>query len=107
MSTGFDNEWLAACIIGVISVARTARLIIYDDFPPMVWLRVHYLALFSDDNPWRKLVECQFCITPYLTAGMLAWAWLSDGHWTWWVINGIWAASYIAAITVSYDQPPD
>lgn len=105
--TGFDREWLAACIIGIWSVARTARLIVYDDFPPMVWLRIRYLALFADDSPWRKLAECPFCLTPYLSAGMLAWAYFSELNTWWWVINGVWAASYFAATIVSYDQPAE
>lgn len=99
--------WVVATLVGVVSVARTARLLIYDDFPPTAWLRVRFTALFDDDNPWRKLVECQYCITPYLAAGMLAWAWASDLNTWWWVVNGTWAGSYVAAILVSYDQPEE
>ena len=102
-----EFEWVAATLVGIMSVARTARLLIYDDFPPMVWLRIRWFALFSDDNPWRKLAECQFCLTPYLSAGMLAWAWASDTNTWWWVINGVWAASYLAAMIVAYDQPAE
>jgi hypothetical protein len=97
--------WVVASLVGIVSVARTARLLIYDDFPPMLWLRVHYLALFPDESPWRKLAECQYCVTPYLAAGMLGWGWVSDLNEWWWVVNGTWAASYLAAILVSYDQP--
>jgi hypothetical protein len=48
--------------------------------------------------------ECQFCLAPYLAAGMGVWVWLSDLNMWWWIINGWWAASYLAAIVVSYDQ---
>jgi hypothetical protein len=99
------GDWVLATIVGVLSVARTARLLIYDDFPPMVWLRVRFLSLFAEDNKWSKIAECQYCVTPYLAAGMLGWAWISDLNVAWWVINGIWAGSYVAAIVVSYDQP--
>jgi hypothetical protein len=98
-----------AILVGIVSVARTARFLIFDDFPPMMWLRTRFLARFEEDNAWSKIAECPFCLTPYLAAGMLAWGWLAwNGHGlhpTWWVINGIWAASYVAAIVVSYDQP--
>jgi hypothetical protein len=97
--------WIAAVIVGVVSVARTARLLVYDDFPPMVWVRARFLALFDEDNSWSKIAECQYCITPYLAAGMVGWAWWSDLNTWWWVINGVWAGSYLAAILVSYDQP--
>ena len=100
-------DWVVAVLVGVVSVARTARLLIYDDFPPMVWLRVRFLARFDDDNSWSKIAECQYCITPYLAAGMLGWAWLSDLNGWWWIINGVWAGSYVAAILVSYDQPAE
>src|SRR5262245_46120191 len=99
-------EWVVATLVGVMSVARTARLLVYDDFPPMVWLRVRFRALFDEDNPskWYDLIECQFCVAPYLAAGMGLWAWLSDLNTVWWVVNGWWAASYVAAIIVSYDS---
>ena len=38
---------------------------------------------------------------------MVAGGAVSDLHWTWWLVNGWWALSYLAAILVSYDQPPD
>lgn len=102
-------EWIAAVLVGVISVARTARLLIFDDFPPMVYLRARFLALFSEDNSWSKIAECPFCLSPYLSTGMFVWAYLAyshgDIHWTWWVVNGIWAGSYLAAILVVYDTP--
>lgn len=100
-------EWHIAVIVGVVSVARTARLLLFDAFPPMVWLRVRILAMFPEDSSWSKIAECPFCLTPYLAAGMLGWAWLSDLNSWWWVINGVWAASYLAAILVAYDQPAE
>lgn len=100
-------EWHIAVIIGIVSVARTARLLLFDEFPPMVWLRVRILAMFPEDSSWSKIAECPFCLTPYLAAGMLGWAWLSDLNAWWWVINGVWAASYLAAILVAYDQPAE
>lgn len=102
--------WVAAVLVGVISVARTARLLIHDDFPPLMWARARVLARFPEDDRgevsrWSKIIECHYCLTPYLSAGMLAWAWLADLNTTWWVINGVWAGSYVAAVFVSYDQP--
>lgn len=99
--------WVVATLVGVVSVARTIRLIAYDQFPPVAWARAHILARYKEDSKWSVLWECQYCMAPYLSAGMLAWAWLSDLNTAWWVINGWWAASYIAAIIVSYDQPEE
>lgn len=102
---GIGGWWLvAALVVGVVSVGRTARLLVHDDFPPIAWLRLRYVAALPAHSRWAKLAECQFCIAPYLAAGMIAWAWFSDLHWTWWLVNGWWAAAYFAAILVSYDE---
>jgi len=98
---------LAAVLVGVLSVARTARLLTFDDFPPVLWARTRYLAAVGPSGKWAPLAKCPFCVAPYLAAGMLAWAYLSDLHWTWWVANGWWAGSYVAAIVVAYDEPPE
>ena len=95
--------WIAATIVGVFSIARTARLLVWDEFPPAVWFRERAIARLGDD--WGKLFTCQFCLAPYLTLGMFGWAWASDLNTWWFVINGWWAATYLAAIVVAYDQP--
>jgi hypothetical protein len=99
--------WIAASLVGILSVARTARLLIYDDLPPMVWLRSHIVSWYREDSKWSALWECPFCLAPYLMAGMGVWVWLSDLNTVWWVVNGWWAATYLAAIVVAYDQPED
>jgi hypothetical protein len=98
-------QYVAAAIIGIMSVARTARLLIHDSLPPVVWLRTRVLARYADDSEWSALWQCHYCMAPYLAAGMGLWFWLGGDHWTWWVINGWWGASYLAAIVVSYDEP--
>lgn len=103
-------EIVLALIVGILSVARTARLIVWDEYPPMVWLRMKHDDHFGDEG-WGKLIHCQFCATPYLAAGMALWFWLAftygDGtaQTVWWVVNGTWGLSYISAMLVSYDTP--
>lgn len=101
-----DQHIISAIIIGILSVARTARLIVFDDYPPMVWLRQRHDDRFGDQG-WGKLIHCPFCATPYLAVGMAGWWYLADGHWTWWAINGVWGLSYVAAILVAYDEGVD
>lgn len=105
-------EWVVAAVIAVLSVARTARLLIFDDFPPVMWARIRVRAwVKNEDSKWLGLLDCPFCMGPYLAAGMGVWAWLAwtgdTFHWTWWVINGWWAASYVAAMIVAYDEPAE
>jgi hypothetical protein len=100
--------------IGILSVARTARLIVFDEYPPMAWLRDKHDAKFGSEG-WGKLIHCGFCAAPYLAVGMMIWAlavlpgsnpydWYSQAWW-WVVINGTWGGSYVASIIVAYDQP--
>ena len=105
-------ELIAAVIVGVLSVARTARLIGFDEYPPMEWLRSKWdghwekrYGVGNGDEGWGKLLHCPFCSAPYLAAGMVGWAWLSDLHWSWWLVNGVWGLSYVSSILVAYDQP--
>lgn len=101
--------------IGILSVARTARLLVWDEYPPMVWARDTWDAHVT--GGWNKLAHCAFCATPYLAVGMTVWALLAlhdsqvgdwwSSAWWWTVINGTWGGSYLAAIVVAYDQPPD
>jgi hypothetical protein len=94
-----------ACVVAGLSVARTARLISFDDFPPMQWVRLKVFSKVDDDSPIKALMQCPFCLAPWLMAGMIGWAWVSDLHWTWWLINIWWGMSYLAASYVAYDQP--
>ncbi|HEY5420002.1 MAG TPA: hypothetical protein VIL10_04650 [Marmoricola sp.] len=96
-------------IIGVLSVARTARLITHDTWPPMEWARPRIAAKLKG---WAELVVCPFCVAPYLMAGQIAWFLLvynntsTNGFLIWWLVpNAWWACSYLAAIVVAYDQP--
>ena len=97
-------EIVMALIVGILSVARTARLVIWDEYPPMVWLRIKWDTHIGEDG-WGKLIHCQFCATPYMAVVMAGWWYLADGHWTWWAINGVWGFSYVSALVVSYDTP--
>jgi hypothetical protein len=99
--------WVLAVIVGTVSVSRTARLLVWDDFPPIAWLRLKFYVV-TKDTAWKKLGECAFCLAPYLSLGMIAWALLSDLAWWWWLPNIWWGVmSYGAAILMSYDQPAD
>lgn len=98
-----------ACVVGVLSVARTARLLVWDAFPPTMWLRMKWDAK-TERTTWNKLLHCQFCATPYMAAVMFAWAvWSGLGFhdfWgqVWWIANGVWGLSYVSAIVVAFDQ---
>lgn len=105
---------LVVLVVAILSVARTARLIGFDEYPPMSWLRTKWYAAFGDEG-WGKIIYCAFCSAPYLMLGQFIWAFFALDHslpfdewssaWWWFVINGIWGFSYLASILVAYDQP--
>lgn len=94
---------VGAVIVGVFSIARLTRLVTQDSFPPSVWLRMKWDDI-TNDGPWSILAHCHFCMSFWITIPIFLWGWLSDLHTAWWVFNGIFAASYAAAMTVERDE---
>ena len=106
--TQFLYHPLVLIIIGTISVARTARLITHDTFPPIEWARPRIAAKLGK---WQDLVVCPFCIAPYLMAGQIIWfsaLYHTSAFDYWWLLPNLWwTASYASAIIVAYDQPEE
>jgi hypothetical protein len=102
---------IAAVVVGVLSVARLTRLITADTWPPVLMLRQWWDKVTTvKEGPgkgaqgaWYDLVSCPYCAAPWLTIPILAWALISDLHWSWWVVNGWLAAAYVASMIVARD----
>lgn len=109
MST-LTQDWptlLAAVVVGILGVARLTRLVVDDDWPPIKWARNVWNRAWGNSD-WGALIECPFCVAPYLTAASMAWALLADLPTAWWVFHGWLAASYVAAMINVRDIPdPD
>jgi hypothetical protein len=109
----YAHEWAVlalAAAVAALSIARTARLLTHDTFPPVQWFRDRiqlWLAKGKRRQRWLPLTECPFCLAPYLSAGMFVWIWLCDLGVEWWVVNGWWAMSYVAAMIVARDEPAE
>jgi hypothetical protein len=97
-------DLLAAAVVAVLSVGRISRLVVDDSYPPSAWFRDKWRG-WTNDGPWSELVDCHFCVAPYVAAPVLAWGWLSDLHWSWWAFNGWLALSYAAALVAVRDTP--
>lgn len=91
-----------AALVLIGGSARAARLIGFDSYPPVAWLRSKWDA-WTEDSDWNKLVHCGYCSTPYLVAANGAWGYFTDWQFAWWFVNSWLAASYAAAILVAYD----
>lgn len=104
--------YVAVATVIILSSGRLTRLLIVDAFPPVVWLRDKFLDRF-EDSPWGLIAQCVYCASFWVTAFVIVLADLSgvfDGEplakWmtpAWWLINGAFAAAYLAAILVRVD----
>ena len=98
--------YAAAFVIGVGAVGRLTRLFVDDDWPPIAWWRDRWDG-WTGSNGWNPLFHCAFCLAPWIGLGWVAWAWLSDLHWSWWLASVWLAGSYAAAMLVARDIPSE
>jgi len=97
---------LLAIAVGVLACARVVRLLIDDDFPPVLKVRVWYLNRTADSN-WQGLFECPWCMAPYITLPNILFAWASGLAWYWWLPNAWAAASWAVSYVSLRDIPPE
>ena len=95
--------WILAFIVGALSTGRVTRLVVHDTFPPSVKFRMWWDDK-TDGSLWNPLFNCHFCFSFWVAAVVGTSAWLTNLHPAWWIINGIFAMSYLAAIIVDRDQ---
>lgn len=94
---------LVAAVVGIVSSARLTRLLTQDDFPPAAWLRIKWDDK-TDGSSWNTLFHCHWCMSLWTTLPIGAWAYLSNLHISWWIVNAILAASYLNAMLVERDE---
>lgn len=96
--------YLAAFLVGSVATGRIVRLWTQDNFPPVAWLRQKFVNLVGPDSTWADLAECPWCASFWFTAVNVSYAWFSELHWSWWFLNVIMAATYVAAWIVVHDE---
>jgi hypothetical protein len=104
--------WLAVALTTIVSVSRLTRLATWDEFPPVKWMRDKY-ADATDGGGWQILAFCGYCASFWIAGLVVAWGWwagvydpVSGNHLSeqvWWAVNGVLAASYLAAILMAHD----
>lgn len=100
-----DIETIVAFVVGVVATGRLARLIVDDDWPPVVWLRERYVLAVP--VAWGELVMCSFCVSVWFALPNLLLAWVTDLSWLWWFPNLWLAGAYLAAMVNARDVPAD
>ena len=92
-------------VVGIISSARVTRLLMSDDFPPVVKFRVWWDGKVT--GLWNKLMHCMWCLAPRVVLLNIALAYVLDryGLQLWWFLaNGWLAAAYASAWLVYHDE---
>ena len=104
--------WLLAVVTGALALTRATRLVVDDSYPPAEAFRRWWMRHTSED--WNPLVECPWCAAPSLALPAVAYAAVFVANqdvdwivWSWWLLNGWAAASWIAAFLTLRDVPPD
>lgn len=95
-------------IVVAIAAARLTRLVVFDVYPPMQWLRDRFDDA-TGDSLWNKLMHCHYCASPYCTAIIWAPVFALNRFafgWGFAIVVGF-ALSYIAAIIVALDGDQD
>lgn len=109
-----EYYWAAVAAVAIMSGARLSRLLTFDSFPPIKWVRDKYEDA-TDGSDWQMLTMCGYCISFWLVGALVGWAWLvgvldgvptaamSDAEQLWWIVNGALGGSYLSAIVMKFD----
>jgi len=97
---------IAAFVVGVLAVSRFTRLMVDDDFPPVMWIRRRYIRL-TRESTWSDLMACPFCMATWPGLADLILAWVLELSVWWWIPNIWFAGIYLAAMVNVRDIPPD
>lgn len=98
--------WVMIAAVTITSASRLTRLLTFDKFPPVQWLRFKYADL-TDGSGWQLLAFCGYCASFWATAAVVAWGYLVEFDTAWWLVNGTLGGSYLAAILMAFDGDGD
>jgi hypothetical protein len=106
-------HFLLAIPVAMFGVGRLSRVVVYDDFPASIKLRIWWGRITSrengEDGPWTKLLNCFWCFTPWLTLVAMIWFALGTQFdwvaWTWWLFWGWLGLSYLTSMLIARDEP--
>ncbi len=97
-----EFEWVAIAVVSILSTARLTRLLTWDKYPPVAWLRWKWTNL-TNDGDWSELATCGYCASMYFAPAVLLSGYFTDFHLIWWLVNGSLATAYAAAVFMAND----
>lgn len=97
-----EFEWVAIAVVTIVSAARITRLLTFDAFPPIRWVR-EKIEDKLDGSGWELIAYCPWCMSFWVTLGLVGWGYGTDWDLYWWLVNSIFAGAYLAAMTMVRD----
>lgn len=98
--------WIAVAAVSIVSSSRLTRFLTFDEFPPVTWFRDRFDE-FMDKGPkrrkWGSISYCPWCASFWVTLAVVLAGYYSDWHTVWWLVNGTFAGSYLAAMLMVRD----
>lgn len=95
-----------AIAVAVLSAGRFTRLVVADDYPPTIRIRMWWDTI-TKDGEWAKLAHCPWCFSPWAFLVVGGSGILSHLHPIWWLINGWLALAYVTGWVVFHDEGPE
>lgn len=97
---------LLTIAVGALGAARLTRVVVYDEFPPTVWLRERWYGLVEGSG-WEKLLTCWWCFAFWAAlAVVVSWVFAQQYEWVgwaWWITWGTLALGYVAPMIIVRD----
>lgn len=107
----FVFTWTAFAVVVILASARLTRLVTFDHFPPVKWVREKYIEA-TDGSDWQLLGFCPYCASFWVTLAVLG-SGVAVGATdlpdlgvlaqAWWILMGSLGASYLAAMVMVHD----
>jgi hypothetical protein len=102
--------YVFAFIVAVFAVGRITRLVTYDSYPPVQWVRNKWDAK-TGESGWNELLHCPYCFAPWVAlfivpsfaVGLFGWDIFTTFLGWWWVGCSTLAVAYVAASFVASD----
>jgi hypothetical protein len=91
-----------ALVLG--ATARLVRLVTTDEFPPVLRVLTYLSRRYGAEHWLNKLLNCPWCLAPWVLAPIMASAWAWSGHLWWRLLTGWLAGAYVVGWMVSRDD---
>lgn len=103
-------QMVLSLIVTLLGAARLTRLVVHDTFPPSIYLRIWW-DKHTEKSSWNTLLHCHWCFGYWATVFVVGTYFLTFlapwVAWSWWIIFGTLALSYLVSQYVHFDQGMD